>query len=103
LDADDPELRVAAAVALKGVGHPGTAEALIRASFDEREEVREAAQAGLDELRTVDLLAGLAAVIGPMAERLEQLERAAGKRNASDLPDAPVPLLRRLLERRTRD
>lgn len=102
LDDPDPALRVVAAVALGRVRHPGAAEALVRASLDERVEVRDAAQAALDEMGSAGLLAGLAAVVGPMAQRLEELERAHRNGESPTLPPTPAPLLRRLLERRSR-
>lgn len=104
LDDPDPGLRVVAAIALGRMRHPATAEALIRASLDDRMEVRDAAQAALDQIGAAGVLAGLAAVIGPIAQRLERLEQHVSGRAVEAPTEQPnggsgVPFLRRLLER----
>ena len=63
LESPDPDIRVAAAEAARELNHTQTVPALLTATQDGDQAVRDAASAALDRMGTAAVIAGLAAVV----------------------------------------
>lgn len=63
LESTDPEMREAAAEAARALNHTRAVPALLTATQDDEQAVRDAASAALDRMGTAAVIAGLAAVV----------------------------------------